>query len=96
MTTKVVATSVSNHTYTLSDRYNFRRKDKILGIGSYGVVAAAFDEKRKRSVAIKRMRPFILDQEISKVALREMKYLMLLGDHPNVSHTTNEKLYSHY
>lgn len=54
MSKNLVATVVNYHTFTVDSRYIFPIH-KILGLGSYGVVAAAFDTVRKVDVAIKRV-----------------------------------------
>lgn len=78
-----VATVVNHHTFTLNARYSFPVK-KILGLGSYGVVASAFDSVRSTEVAIKRVRPYAEDELYAKLSLRELRCLKLLGSHPNV------------
>ena len=78
------ATVVNHHTYTVESRYSFPQ-NKILGVGSYGVVAAAYDSVRNINVAIKRVRPYAKDDLYAKISLRELRCLKLLGAHPNVS-----------
>eukprot|EP01036_Dinobryon_divergens_P053145 gene53145-71047_t len=88
------ATVVNHHTYTVESRYSFPQ-NKILGVGSYGVVAAAFDSVRSINVAIKRVRPYAKDDLYAKISLRELRCLKLLGAHPNIislySLSINEK-----
>lgn len=76
------ATVVKNHTFTMDRRYSFPKK-KLLGLGSYGVVAAGHDSIQNIDVAIKRVRPFS-DSNSSIYFLRELRCLKLLGNHPNV------------
>lgn len=80
---KLVATIVNNHTFTVHSRYSFPQ-NKILGLGTYGVVACAFDSFRNIEVAIKRVRPYAEDEVYAKQTLREIRCLSLLGSHPNV------------
>lgn len=82
-TEEVVATVIHHHTFTVSKRYSFPA-NKILGIGCYGVVTAAYDKIRKTNVAIKRVRPYAKDELLAKSSLREMRCLKLLSSHPNV------------
>jgi len=79
----LVATVVNHHTFTVEGRYSFPL-NKILGVGSYGVVAASYDETRKENIAIKRVRPYAEDEIYAKLSLRELRCLKLLGTHPNV------------
>lgn len=81
--TSIVATVVQNHTFTVHSKYTFPDKT-ILGIGSYGVVAQAFDTERCCSVAIKRIRPYAGDESYALYTLREIRCLRLLNGHPNV------------
>ena len=71
------------HTFTVDAKYSFQQQ-KILGIGSYGVVTSAYDTLAKRNIAIKRIRQF---EEDAKLFLRELRCLQLLGNHSNVYHT---------
>ena len=80
---KVVATVVHGHTFTVSKRYCLD-DSKILGRGSFGVVCTAIDTLTKRSVAIKRIRPYANDDWDARHTLREIRLLRLLGPHPNV------------
>ena len=80
---QVVGTKINNHTFTVDAKYSFQQQ-KILGIGSYGVVTSAYDTLAKRNIAIKRIRQF---EEDAKLFLRELRCLQLLGNHPNVYHT---------
>ena len=79
----LVSTSVHHHSFTVDERFKFPEK-KILGFGSYGVVAFAFDALRNVEVAIKRVRPYAEDDLCAKLSLRELRCLQLLGSHPNV------------
>jgi serine/threonine protein kinase len=79
----LVATVVHHHTFTVDGRFSFPQ-NKILGVGSYGVVAAAFDSVRNTNLAIKRVRPYAEDEIYAKLSLRELRCLKLLGGHPNV------------
>lgn len=79
-----VATVVNHHTFTVDARYSLP-ENKILGVGSYGVVAAAFDSVSRNNIAIKRVRPFAEDDIYAKLSLRELRCLKLMGTHPNVS-----------
>lgn len=80
---QIIATVVNHHTFTVSARYSFPQ-NKILGLGTYGVVASAFDSIRSTEVAIKRVRPYAEDEVYAKQSLREIRCLTLLGSHPNV------------
>lgn len=80
---RLVSSTIHHHTFTVDERFTFTKK-KILGFGSYGVVALAFDTKRKVEVAIKRVRPYAEDELYAKLSLREIRCLQLLGSHPNV------------
>eukprot|EP01035_Chromulina_nebulosa_P035939 gene35939-48345_t len=79
----LVATVVDHHTFTVHRRYLFPQ-NKILGLGTYGVVASAFDSIRNTEVAIKRVRPYAEDEVYAKQSLREIRCLSLLRSHPNV------------
>jgi serine/threonine protein kinase len=79
----LVATVVKHHTFTIDGRFTFP-ENKILGVGSYGVVAAAYDSIRKVNIAIKRVRPYAEDELYAKLSLRELRCLKLLSSHPNV------------
>lgn len=83
MASRVQATVVNGHTFTISDRYNLNGS-KILGRGSFGVVATALDIKTNNMIAIKRIRPFANDDWDARHTLREVRLLRLLGPHPNV------------
>jgi len=82
-TSALVATVVNHHTFTVEGRYTFPQ-NKILGVGSYGVVAASYDDIKKENIAIKRVRPYAEDEIYAKLTLRELRCLKLLGTHPNV------------
>jgi len=79
----LVASVVSNHTFTVNARYKF---SSLLGLGSYGVVAIANDSINNKNVAVKRIRPYAKDELVAKYALREIKCLKLLKSHPNVNY----------
>lgn len=81
----IVATVINHHTFTVNAKYTFPQQN-ILGVGSYGVVAAAYDTVTKRNIAIKRVRPFAEDEIYAKLSLRELRCLKLMGVHPNVGH----------
>ena len=84
-----LATVIHHHTFTVDAKYTFPEQ-KVLGVGSYGVVIAAYDTVAKRNIAIKRVRPFAEDEIYAKLSLRELRCLKLLGNHPNVfSHCTS-------
>lgn len=51
----VKANSVQGHTFTVSSRYDMSAS-KILGRGSFGIVATALDCTSGKVVAIKRIR----------------------------------------
>ena len=85
------STVVDNHTFTIDARYTFP-KSKILGIGSYGVVAAAFDTVSNSNVAIKRIRPYAGDEKYAILTLRELRCLKLLSSHPNVIINLNKSI----
>eukprot|EP01035_Chromulina_nebulosa_P055967 gene55967-76718_t len=79
----VVATVINHHTFTVNAKYSFPQQN-ILGVGSYGVVTAAYDTVTKRNIAIKRVRPFAEDEIYAKLSLRELRCLKLMGAHPNI------------
>jgi serine/threonine protein kinase len=96
---RIVATQVNGHTFTVSDRYDFSNS-KILGRGTYGVVATALDTHSNRTIAIKRIRPFANDDWDARHTLREIRLLRVLGPHPNIislynlsSHEEKAELY---
>ncbi|KAJ1441821.1 kinase-like domain-containing protein [Ochromonadaceae sp. CCMP2298] len=78
-----VATVVSGNTYTVSPRYDFT-DSKILGKGSFGVVATAIDTVRGIKLAVKRIRPYANDEWDARHTLREVRLMRLLGRHPNI------------
>lgn len=80
---KLIANSVDRHTFTVDGRYSFSA-NKVLGVGSYGVVVYALDTVTGVDMAIKRIRPYATDEHDAKRTLREIRLLMLLGSHPNV------------
>jgi serine/threonine protein kinase len=80
---KLAATVVSGHTFTVDTRYDLK-DSKILGRGSYGVVTTATDKLQHGKIAIKRIRPFANDEWDARHTLREIRLLKLLGPHPNV------------
>jgi hypothetical protein len=82
-TEEVLATVINHHTFTVDAKYTFPQQS-ILGVGSYGVVTAAYDTLAKRNIAIKRVRPFAEDEIYAKLSLRELRCLKLMGTHPNV------------
>jgi serine/threonine protein kinase len=82
------ATIIDHHTFTVDHRYNFA-ESRILGSGTNGVVAKAFDKVRNIDVAIKRVRPYSADKSYSKLVLREIRCLKLLNSHPNVRFIVN-------
>lgn len=81
--TRLSATVVSGHTFTVDTRYDLK-DSKILGRGSYGVVTTAIDKLQHGKIAIKRIRPFANDEWDARHTLREIRLLKLLGPHPNV------------
>jgi serine/threonine protein kinase len=80
---KTKSTVVGRDTFTVDVRYSFTN-NKILGVGTFGVVAFAFDSNRNENVAIKRVRPYAEDEIIAKLTLREIRCLKLTNTHPNV------------
>ena len=76
-------TVVEGHTFSISNRYDFTNC-RILGKGSYGVVAQATDTLKQQRVAIKRIRPYADDQFDARHTLREIRLMKLLKNHPNV------------
>lgn len=80
---KTVATVVHGNTYTVSSRYSLQ-DSKILGKGSFGVVATAYDAQLGISVAVKRVRPYANDDWDARHTLREIRLLRLLRNHPNI------------
>lgn len=91
---KLAATVVSGHTFTVDTRYELK-DSKILGRGSYGVVTTATDKLQHGKIAIKRIRPFANDEWDARHTLREIRLLKLLGPHPNVSAMHNHKSLSY-
>lgn len=81
----VVQTVISGHTFSISRRFDMTGS-KILGLGSYGVVATSIDTatEARPVVAIKRIRPYAFDVWSARHTLREVRLLKLLGPHPNV------------
>lgn len=59
--------------------------NKLLGCGSFGVVAAGLDRKTGKNVAIKRISPFADEASDARHILREVVIMRLLRYHPNVS-----------
>lgn len=57
---------------------------KILGRGSFGIVATAVDLTNGRTVAVKRIRPYANDEWDARHTLREIRLMKLLGPHPNI------------
>ena len=87
----VVQTVISGHTFSISRRFDMTGS-KILGLGSYGVVATSIDTATdaRPVVAIKRIRPYAFDVWSARHTLREVRLLKLLGPHPNVSYLAFE------
>lgn len=81
----VIQTVISGHTFSINRRFDMTGS-KILGLGSYGVVATAIDtaQEARPTVAIKRIRPYAFDVWSARHTLREVRLLKLLGPHPNV------------
>lgn len=80
----VVQTVVSGHTFSIATNYDMSAS-KILGLGSYGVVATSVDTQNDgRVVAVKRIRPYAFDVWSARHTLREVRLLKLLSPHPNV------------
>jgi serine/threonine protein kinase len=80
----IVQTVVSGHTFSIATKYDMSAS-KILGLGSYGVVATTVDtEHDSRVVAVKRIRPYAFDVWSARHTLREVRLLKLLSPHPNV------------
>jgi len=79
----LVANTIDRHTFTVDGRYSFAA-NRVLGVGSYGVVVLSQDMITGKEMAIKRIRPYATDETDSKRTLREVRLLMLLGTHPNV------------
>ena len=76
-------TVVAGHTFSVSSRFDMS-DSRILGRGSYGVVATALDTALGTDVAIKRIRPYGQDEWDGRHTLREIRLMKLLGNHPNV------------
>merc|ERR1719230_2187249 len=66
--------------FRIPSRYKF---SKLLGSGSYGVVAAFYDSGRGRDVAIKRVRRVFDNFLVLRRTLREIR-LMRHFKHPNL------------
>lgn len=79
----LVANTIDRHTFTVDSRYSFSA-NRVLGVGSYGVVVVSQDVVTGKDMAIKRIRPYASHETDSKRTLREIRLLMLLGSHPNV------------
>jgi serine/threonine protein kinase len=79
----IVTMGVKGHTFTVKARYSFP-EIRIIGGGSFGVVAAAYDDHSQKKVAIKRVRPYASNKISAKQTLREIRCLKLLQWHPNV------------
>jgi hypothetical protein len=80
----IVQTVVHGHTFSISNKYDMNAS-KILGLGSYGVVATSVDTANEsRVVAVKRIRPYAFDVWSARHTLREVRLLKLLSPHPNV------------
>ena len=77
-------TKVGDHTFSMPMKYDFS-SSKILGVGSYGVVATACDRASGyREVAIKRVRPFDRSSNHARAILTEIRVMKVLKYHPNV------------
>lgn len=80
---RISANVVNGHTFTVINRYSFT-DSKILGRGSFGVVATALDTETNKVIAIKRIRPYCNDDWDARHTLREILLMRLLGPHPNI------------
>jgi len=80
---KCVQNKVDGHKFWVDSKYEMTNS-KILGGTRYRLVCSAFDTKKKRKVAIKRVRPFAKDEWEETQALREVFLLKRLRPHPNV------------
>ena len=80
---QMIQTVVTGHTFSVSSRFDMG-DSRILGRGSYGVVATALDTTLGSDVAIKRIRPYGQDEWDGRHTLREIRLMKLLGNHPNV------------
>lgn len=74
---------IQGHTFSVDLRYDLTNS-KILGKGSFGVVATALDTKTGQTIAIKRIRPYSNDEWDARHTIREIRLMRLLKDHPNV------------
>eukprot|EP00928_Gymnodinium_smaydae_P020452 TRINITY_DN17902_c0_g1_i1.p1 TRINITY_DN17902_c0_g1~~TRINITY_DN17902_c0_g1_i1.p1 ORF type:complete len:991 (-),score=114.47 TRINITY_DN17902_c0_g1_i1:187-3159(-) len=74
------ASTTDPQSFKIPSRYRFT---KLLGNGSYGVVAAFFDSGRGRDVAVKRVRRVFDNFLVLRRTLREIR-LMRHFKHPNV------------
>jgi serine/threonine protein kinase len=74
---------VNGHTFSVDHKYDLSNS-RLLGRGSYGVVATAVDLETGVMVAIKRIRPYDQDQSYSRRVLSEIRCLKSLRGHPNI------------
>ena len=72
---------VGHNVFQIDRRYTHI---KLIGDGSYGIVASAYDEKTKRPVAIKKVQRVFADLIDAKRILRELKLLKHFNSHENI------------
>lgn len=72
-----------NQVFEVYEQYEIK---KVLGFGAYGIVVLAYDNVRKRNVAIKKNYDiFKYDGEYQKRIFREVQIMLHFINHPNVS-----------
>lgn len=72
-----------NQIFEIYEQYEVK---KVLGFGAYGIVVLAYDNVRKKNVAIKKnFDIFKYDGEYQKRIFREVQIMLHFIGHPNVS-----------
>lgn len=90
-------TYVGSTIFTLDKRF---QDFKLIGQGSYGVVASSYDSQSGKKVAIKKISPMSKHIDDAKHVLREIRIMKYLGIHENIItledlivRETNDELY---
>ncbi|KAJ1453743.1 kinase-like domain-containing protein [Pelagophyceae sp. CCMP2097] len=78
---KLVDVNVGGTNFSVKAQY---RGLKVIGRGSYGIVASCVDSASGDKVAIKRIKPMSAHASDAKHVLREVRCMRLLGAHNNV------------